>query len=119
MHVCRKMVVPVHRKILVIWRNYKRFNTILNSKILLNLMRKIEYLIDQYFNCVFVFVLATPNSYIYFCTATQLASRAYARGEEGFGLKPPLEFAMLQKRHYLCKGVCVCFRTFFACLMST
>jgi len=32
---------------------------------------------------------------------------------------PPLEFAMLQKRHYLCKGVCVCFRTFFACLMST
>jgi len=30
----------------------------------------------------------------------------------GLGLTPPLEFAMLQKRHYLCKGVCVCFRTF-------
>jgi len=29
------------------------------------------------------------------------------------------EFAMLQKRHYLCKGVCVCFRPCFACLMST
>jgi len=42
--------------------------------------------------------------------------RAYAKG--GLGLNPPLEFAMLQKRHYLCKGVCVCFRTFFACLMS-
>ena len=37
----------------------------------------------------------------------------------GVGVNPPLEFAMLQKRHYLCKGVCVCFRTFFACLMST
>ena len=35
------------------------------------------------------------------------------------GLNLPLEFAMLQKRHYLCKGVCVCFRTFFACLIST
>ena len=37
----------------------------------------------------------------------------------GVGVKPPLEFAMLQKRHYLCKGVCVCFRTLFPCLMST
>jgi len=38
----------------------------------------------------------------------------------GVGVKtPPIEFAMLQKRHYLCKGVSVCFRTFFACLMST
>jgi len=37
----------------------------------------------------------------------------------GLGLKLPIEFAMLQKRHYLCKGVSVCFRTFFACLMST
>jgi len=37
----------------------------------------------------------------------------------GLGLKPPFEFSMLQKRHYLYKGVCVCFRTFFACLMST
>jgi len=47
-----------------------------------------------------------------------LDTRAYAR-VGGLGVKPPLEFAVLQKRHYLCKGVCVCFRTFFACLMST
>jgi len=46
-----------------------------------------------------------------------LGPRAYARG--GVGVKPTLEFAMLQERHYLCKGVCACFRTFFACLMST
>jgi len=37
----------------------------------------------------------------------------------GVGVNPPPEFAMLKKRHYICKGVCVCFRTFFACLMST
>jgi len=47
-----------------------------------------------------------------------LRPRAYARGLGGLGLTP-LEFATLQTRHYLCKGVCVCFRTFFACLMST
>jgi len=40
-------------------------------------------------------------------------ARAYAGG---VGVKTPLEFAMLQKRHYLCKGFCVCFRTVFACL---
>jgi len=34
----------------------------------------------------------------------------------GVGVNPPPEFAMLKKRHYICKGVCVCFRTFFACL---
>ena len=45
-------------------------------------------------------------------------TRAYARGVR-VGVKPPLEFAMLHKRHYLWKGVCVCFRTFFVCLMST
>jgi len=34
---------------------------------LLNLIHKIKYLTDQ-FDCVFVFALATLNSYIYFCT---------------------------------------------------
>jgi len=65
MHVCRKNVVPLHRKILLIWFNFKRFNTILNRKILLNLIRKIKNLTDQ-FQPVFVFALATLNSYILF-----------------------------------------------------
>jgi len=47
MHVCRKNDVPLHRKILLIWCNFKRFSTILNSKILLNIMRKMKYLTDQ------------------------------------------------------------------------
>ena len=52
--------------------------------------------------------------------APQTVSRSQGRTQGGgVGLTPPIEFAMLQKRQYLCKGVCVCFRTFFACLMST
>jgi len=46
MHVCRKNV-PLHRKIILIWCNFNRFNIILNSKILLNLMRKMKYLTDE------------------------------------------------------------------------
>jgi len=65
MHVCRKNVVPLHRKILLICCNFKRFNTILNGKILLNLMRKLKYLTDQ-LQMVFVSALTTPNSYIFF-----------------------------------------------------
>ena len=44
--------------------NFKRFNTIPNKEILLNLIRKMKYLTDQFFNCVFVFALATLNSCI-------------------------------------------------------
>jgi len=55
--------VPHHRKILLIWCNFKRFNTMLNSKILLNLIRKMKHLVDQ-LQQVFVFALATPNRYI-------------------------------------------------------
>jgi len=46
MQVCRKNVVPLQQKILVIWCNYKRFNTIVNSKILLNLIRKIKNFLE-------------------------------------------------------------------------
>jgi len=52
-----------------------------------------------------------------FAIKISLETKGVRKG--GLGLNPPLEFAMLQKRHYLCKGVCVCLRTFFACLMST
>jgi len=65
MHVCRKNFVPLHRKIILICCNCKRFNTILNSNIFLNLIRKMKYLTDQ-LQLVFVFALATPNSYILF-----------------------------------------------------
>jgi len=30
------------------WRNFKRFNTILNTEILLNLIRKMKYLTDEF-----------------------------------------------------------------------
>jgi len=40
---------------------------------LLNIIRKIKYLTDQ-FKCVFIFALATLNSYIYFCYPRQLAT---------------------------------------------
>jgi len=65
MHVCRKNVVPLYRKIILIWCNFKHFNTILNSAILLNLIGKMKYLTGQ-LQLVFVFALATPNSYILF-----------------------------------------------------
>jgi len=65
MHICRKNVVSLHRNILLIWCNFKRFNTILNSKTLLNLMRKMKYLTYQ-LQPVFVFALAILNSYILF-----------------------------------------------------
>jgi len=60
-----KNVVSLHRKILLIWCNFKRFNTILNSEILLNLIRKMKYLTGQ-LHLLFVFALAMPNSYILF-----------------------------------------------------
>jgi len=41
------------------------FNAMLNSYILLNLIRKMKYLTGQ-FNCVFVFALGKLNSYILF-----------------------------------------------------
>jgi len=44
MLVCRKNFVPHYRKIGAIWCNFKRFDTILNSEVLLNLIRKITYL---------------------------------------------------------------------------
>jgi len=48
MLVCRKNFVPHHRKILVIWCNFKRFNAILNSIILMNLICKMKYLTDKF-----------------------------------------------------------------------
>jgi len=63
MHVCRKNVVPLHRRILLILCNFKRFNTMLYRKILLNLIRKVKYLTDQ-LQLVFVFALATRSIYI-------------------------------------------------------
>jgi len=65
MHVCRENVVPLHRKIILMWCIFKRFNTILYSKFLLNLIRKMKYLTDQ-LQLFFVFALSTPNSYILF-----------------------------------------------------
>jgi len=47
MYVCRKNVVPLHRKIILILCNFKRFNTILNTKLFLNLIPKMKYLTDQ------------------------------------------------------------------------
>jgi len=61
MLVCTKNFVPHHRKIVVIRYNYKRFDNILNSEILLSLIRKIKYLTDQFQLC-FHFALATLNS---------------------------------------------------------
>ena len=59
--VCRKNFMPHHRKIVVIWCNFKRFYNILNSEILLNLIRKMKCLTDQFQLC-FLFALATLNS---------------------------------------------------------
>jgi len=67
------------------WWNFKRFNTSLNSKILLDLIRKMKHLTDQFQLCFF-FALATLISYIYFCigntfgifTADNLLVAAYA-----------------------------------------
>jgi len=47
MLVCRKMFVPHHQKLV----NFERFNTILNSEILLNLIRKMKCLTDQFQLC--------------------------------------------------------------------
>jgi len=44
---CRKNFVPHHRKIGVIWCNVKPFNIIVNSEILLNLIRKMIYWTNQ------------------------------------------------------------------------
>jgi len=61
MLVWRKNFVPRHRKIVVLQCNFKRFTNILNSEILLNLIRKMKYLTDQFQLC-FLFALATLNS---------------------------------------------------------
>jgi len=45
--------------------NFKHFNAILNNETLLNLIRKMKYLRDQFQLC-FVSALATLNSYILF-----------------------------------------------------
>ena len=65
--------------------NFKRFNTILNSEIVLNLIGKIKYLTDQFQLCFF-FTLVTLNCRIYFyigniigiLTADNLLVAAYA-----------------------------------------
>jgi len=61
MLVCRKNFVPLFSVIVVIQCNFKRFNNILNSEILLNLIRKMKYFTDQIQLC-FLFALATLNS---------------------------------------------------------
>ena len=69
-HVRRKDVVPLHLIILVIWCNFKRFNNILNSKILMNLIRKRKYLADQLQLC-FCFCISNTK-YLYFIFALEL-----------------------------------------------
>jgi len=56
------------------WCNYKRFNTILNSEILLNLIRKIKYLADQFQLCFCFCVGNAKQLYFISALATQLAS---------------------------------------------
>jgi len=51
MLVRRKNVAPHHHKVGAIWCNFKRFYTILNCDILLNLIRKPKYLTDQFQLC--------------------------------------------------------------------
>jgi len=47
--------VSHHRKIVVIWCNFKCVNNILNSEILLNLMRKMKYIFDRSISIVLSF----------------------------------------------------------------
>jgi len=56
------------------WCNFKRFNTIPNGEILLNLIRKMKYLTDQFQLC-FCFCIDNAK-WLYFVSAlaTQLAS---------------------------------------------
>jgi len=61
MLVCKKNLVQHYRKIVVIRRDFKRLNNILNSEILVNLIRKMKYLTDQFQFC-FIFALATLNN---------------------------------------------------------
>jgi len=61
----------------------------------------------------------TAQLAMFVCAERVYGIAVQGRTQGGLGLKPPFEFAMLQKRHYLCNGVCVCFRTFFTCVMST
>jgi len=60
MLVCRKKFVPHHY-----WCNFKRFNTILNSEILLNLIHKMKYLTDQFQLC-FCFCVDNTNQLFLF-----------------------------------------------------
>jgi len=53
--------VPHHRQIVVIRCNFEPFNNILNNEILLDLIRKMNNLTDQFQLC-FLFALATLNS---------------------------------------------------------
>jgi len=69
--VCRKNFVPHHREIGAIWCNFKRFNTILKSEILLNVICKMTYVIS----IAFLFCIGNTKSlYFIFAFATQLAS---------------------------------------------
>ena len=45
--MCKKNFVPHHREIGAISCNFKRINTILNSEILLNLIRKMKYVTEK------------------------------------------------------------------------
>jgi len=74
MRVCRKNFVPHYRKIGVIQYNFKHFNTILNSGILLNLIRKIKYLTEQFQFCFCFFIGNTKQLYCIFALAIQLTS---------------------------------------------
>jgi len=53
--------VPHNRQIVVIRCNFEPFNNILNNEILLDLIRKMNNLTDQFQLC-FLFALATLNS---------------------------------------------------------
>ena len=53
--------MPHNRQIVVIRCNFEPFNNILNNEILLDLIRKMNNLTDQFQLC-FLFALATLNS---------------------------------------------------------
>jgi len=61
MLVCRKeFVLPIKN-----WCNFKRFTTILNSEILLNLICKTKFLTDQFQLCFCFFIGNTKQLYLF------------------------------------------------------
>jgi len=85
MLVCRKSLCHTIKN----WCNFNRFNTIPNGEILLNLIRKMKYLTDQ-FQLRFCFCIGNAK-WLYFVSAlaTQLASLRQVRRQQGGQRMPP------------------------------